>query len=66
MALELMDKRIPVSRTRWKELGQLKQAGQTYDELLKEMIQAYNLRELAAKAAAAKRGAGTWRALEDT
>lgn len=56
MAHELMEKRIPVSATRWKQLGQLKQAGQTYDELLGEMIQAYNRQELANKARIARLG----------
>ncbi len=32
-------KRIPVSETVWKMLGEMKGAGQTYDDLLKDMIE---------------------------
>ncbi|RMF89240.1 MAG: hypothetical protein D6733_06705 [Methanobacteriota archaeon] len=32
-------KRIPVTKVVWEELGRLKRAGQTYDELLMEMIE---------------------------
>ncbi|PSP78908.1 hypothetical protein BRC81_05375 [Halobacteriales archaeon QS_1_68_20] len=41
------DKRIPVTEKRWRELNELKEAGQTYDELLKELIQQRNRRRLA-------------------
>lgn len=44
------DKRIPLTEERWKELNELKQAGQTYDDLLEELIQEHNRRELAKKA----------------
>lgn len=44
------DKRIPVTEKRWKQLNNLKDAGQTYDELLKELIQSYNRSELAEQA----------------
>ncbi len=47
-------KRIPVSENRWKELGRMKEAGQTYDELLKELIQAYNRGLLAEKIRASR------------
>ncbi len=47
-------KRIPVSVDRWKELGKLKEAGQTYDELLKEIIQTYNRARLAEKIRASR------------
>lgn len=40
-------KRIPVSEERWKELGELKRAGQTYDELLDELIGRYRDHRLA-------------------
>lgn len=40
-------KRIPVTEERWSELNDLKEAGQTYDELLKELIQQRNQRQLA-------------------
>lgn len=46
------EKRIPVTEERWTELHDLKQAGQTYDELLEELIQEHNRRELAEKARA--------------
>lgn len=32
-------KRIPVTEERWRELSELKEAGQTYDELLSDMIE---------------------------
>lgn len=41
------DKRIPVSEERWRELGEMKDAGQTYDELLEELIQAHKQHRLA-------------------
>jgi predicted CopG family antitoxin len=41
------NKRIPVTEERWKELSNLKEAGQTYDELVEELIQNYNRRQLA-------------------
>ena len=44
------DKRIAVSEERWKELGEMKKAGQTYDQLIKELIQKANRLELAEKA----------------
>jgi predicted CopG family antitoxin len=40
-------KRIPVTEDRWKELNELKSAGQTYDDLLKELIQERNRSQLA-------------------
>lgn len=33
------DKRIPVTEETWRELNDLKDAGQTYDELFKELIE---------------------------
>ncbi len=62
---QLMTKRIPVSEDRWKQLGQLKGAGQTYDELLGDMVQAYNRRGLAMLAREARAGKGKWHDLED-
>ena len=62
---QMMIKRIPVSEARWKQLGQMKEAGQTYDELLGELLQAHNRRELAAFAKAAHKGEGNWHKLED-
>lgn len=43
-------KRIPVTEQRWQELNDLKEAGQTYDELLEELIHEHNRRQLAARA----------------
>ncbi len=60
-----MTKRIPVSVEMWKQLGKLKEAGQTYDDLIKELLQARNRRELAKFAKLAKRGTGNWTSLED-
>ncbi|MFH1589700.1 MAG: hypothetical protein ABIB43_04000 [archaeon] len=62
---QLMTKRIPVSEDRWKELGHIKEAGQTYDELLGKLLQAHNRRELAFKLDAAEKGKGNWTNLED-
>jgi len=31
-------KRIPVTEERWKELGELKEPGQTWDEVLAELV----------------------------
>lgn len=44
------DKRIPVTEERWKELNELKEAGQTYDELLEQLIKEHNRRQLAESA----------------
>lgn len=44
------NKRIPVTEERWKELNELKGAGETYDELLGELIQQTNRRQLASRA----------------
>lgn len=44
------EKRIPVTEERWKELNELKNAGQTYDELLAELIREHNRRQLAERA----------------
>ena len=40
-------KRIPVTEERWKELNELKRAGETYDDLLGELIQEHQRRQLA-------------------
>ncbi len=37
-----MNKRIPVSEDVWKKLGRIKGAGETYDEVLEQMIQEHN------------------------
>lgn len=44
------DKRIPVTEERWNELAELKQAGETYDELIGELIEEHNRRQLAERA----------------
>lgn len=44
------EKRIAVSKPTWKELGRRKQAGQTYDDLIKELLQKANRVELSKKA----------------
>ena len=41
------DKRIPVTEERWERLHQLKKPGQTYDELLDELIQEHERHQLA-------------------
>ena len=62
---QTMTKRIPVSEEMWKSLGKMKEAGQTYDELLKELVQAYNRRELSSKMNEAEKGIGNWTKLDD-
>lgn len=44
------NKRIPVTEERWRDLNELKRAGQTYDNLLEELIQNYQRRQLADRA----------------
>lgn len=58
-------KRIPVSPETWKELGRMKDAGQSYDALLRRMILAYNRQELAERARDAREGKGDWVKLDD-
>ena len=48
------NKRIPVTEERWNELNELKQAGQTYDELLEELVEEHNRRQLADRARAVR------------
>ncbi|MFB6150360.1 MAG: hypothetical protein ABEJ40_01000 [Haloarculaceae archaeon] len=43
-------KRIPVTEERWRELNELKEAGETYDDLLGELIQEHQRRRLAERA----------------
>ncbi|WP_251331209.1 hypothetical protein [Haloplanus pelagicus] len=43
-------KRIPVTEERWKELNELKGAGETYDDLLGELIQEHQRRQLVERA----------------
>ena len=58
-------KRIPVSPETWKEMGRMKEAGQSYDALLRDMMLAYNRQQLARMAQAARRGEGEWIDLDD-
>lgn len=44
------NKRIPVTEERWKELHDLKGPGETYDELLEQLIEEHNRRQLAERA----------------
>lgn len=41
------EKRIPLTEDRFQELGELKDAGQTWDELLGDLVQARKERNLA-------------------
>jgi predicted CopG family antitoxin len=43
-------KRIPVTKERWEELNELKGAGETYDDILEELIQEHQRRDLADRA----------------
>lgn len=41
-----LTKRIPVSEAIWRQLSKARDAGQTYDDLLNEMLQVYNRKKL--------------------
>jgi hypothetical protein len=58
-------KRLPVTPETWKEIGRMKDAGQSYDELLQRMMLAYNREELARMAREAREGTGEWIDLAD-
>lgn len=45
------DKRIPAKEETWKELHNLKEPGQTFDDLLTKLIQEHKERQLAERAA---------------
>lgn len=47
MAMANANKRIPVTKDRWEELNELKRAGETYDELIDDMVEAYRKQNLA-------------------
>ena len=47
-------KRIPVTEERWRELNDAKAAGQTYDELLEELLQVHRQRQLIERARAVR------------
>lgn len=40
------DKRIPVTEQRWKELNDLKEPGQSYDELLEILVEEHKKAQL--------------------
>lgn len=44
------DKRIPTTEETWRKLHDLKEPGQTFDELLTELIQEHRERRLAQRA----------------
>jgi predicted CopG family antitoxin len=50
MRMSNANKRIPVTEERWKQLNELKEAGETYDDLLGELIREHQRRELAERA----------------
>lgn len=54
MDMSNANKRIPVTEDRWNELNELKEAGQTYDDLLEELIQQYRRQQLADRAEAVR------------
>lgn len=41
------NKRIPLTEDRWKELHELKEPGQTWDELLAELVEDHKEKQLA-------------------
>lgn len=41
------NKRIPVTEERWRELNELKDAGETYDDLIAELIREHQRHQLA-------------------
>ena len=47
-------KRIPVTEERWRELNDAKAAGQTYDELLEELLRTHRQRQLIERARAVR------------
>ncbi len=53
-------KHIPVSEQVWKQLGKMKEAGQTYDQLVQLIIWEANRNDLAEKFTKAEKGEGKW------
>jgi predicted CopG family antitoxin len=47
LIMSSLTKRIPVSEPVWKELAEMRSAGQTYDELLEDLIEERKKRRLA-------------------
>ena len=58
-------KHLPVSEQTWKILGKMKEAGQTYDQLLQLLILEINRTKLSEKARLAKEGKGKWYSLDE-
>lgn len=58
-------KHIPVSEQTWKQLGKMKEAGQTYDQLLQQLLWQSNRGKLAVKARDARAGKGMWVPIEE-
>lgn len=58
-------KRIPVSEETWKKLGEQKDSGQTWDELLEELRIEVEKKKLAEKSRKAKNGELETVALDD-
>ena len=56
----MLNKRIALSEGTWEALGEMKKAGQTYDELLRKIILSANRHDLAEKARLALEGEGEW------
>ncbi|GAA0209636.1 hypothetical protein [Halobaculum roseum] len=52
------NKRIPVTEERWRELNELKEAGETYDDLLEDLIQEHQRHKLAEKTRAVREADG--------
>ena len=48
------DKRIPATEETWRRLHELKEPGQTFDELLEELIQEHKENQLAERARAVR------------
>jgi len=48
------DRRIPVTEQRWTELNDLKRAGESYDELLRRLIQGHHRRTLSERTRAVR------------
>ena len=46
LTMTSLTKRIPVSESVWKELAEMRSAGQTYDELLEDLIEDRKKRRL--------------------
>jgi len=49
------EKRIPITEETWLELNELKRAGETYDELLGELIKEHERHQLAERVRAVRK-----------